>query len=125
MRRGFNKFNAKRTNGFASKLESAVFDILTLRQRAGEIKDLRCQHVVVLQDGPKEIKINWKIDYSYTDTSTNRLCFAEAKGVWTQDFIIKLKLFKKLGIGQIEIWGGNWRSPKILEKWVPSENIAA
>ena len=114
-----NKFGAKRTNGFPSKLESAVYDMLLKRQMAGEISNIRRQHVVVLQEGSKETKINWKIDFSYTDTRTNETVFVEAKGFRTADYVLKLKMFKKLNFAAIEIWGGSHRYLKLIEKWEP------
>ena len=62
--RGLRNYGAVRTNGFSSKFESAVYDLLKLRERAGEIFDIRCQQPVVLQPGPRTVKITWKIDFS-------------------------------------------------------------
>jgi len=46
-----NKYHAAMAGG--SKLERAVEAILELRVKAGEIKDLKGQQTLVLQDGPR------------------------------------------------------------------------
>ena len=52
-----NKFNATRSNGFASKLESSLYGLLKIRELSGEISQIRCQDPVELTKGegrPKE-----------------------------------------------------------------------
>ena len=110
-----NKYGAKRTNGFPSKLESAVYDILCLRERAKEICDIKRQQAVVLQDGAKDVRISWKIDFAFTNKKTGKLIYCEAKGIRTNDFILKLKLFRKNPPADLEIWQGDYRRPKLIE----------
>ena len=107
--------NAKETNGFPSKLESAVYDILTLRERAGEIKEIRRQHVVELQGGARDTRITWAIDFSFIDCKTDEICFAEAKGFATEIYKLKLKMFRFKPHGRLEIYGGDYRRPKLIE----------
>lgn len=115
-----NKYKAKPTNGFPSKLESAVHDILLIRQKLGEIKDIKRQQSVVLQDGPKEVRINWKVDFSFEErignTTSFKLVYAEAKGIETMDFKIKLKLWRKKIPAPLEIYKGDYRRPKMVER---------
>jgi hypothetical protein len=113
---GKNKFKAKSGNGFASKLEEAVYNILLLRERAGEISDIKRQQSVVLQDGPQDERITWRIDFSFFDKQKNKTVYCEAKGVETSDYKIKLKLFKGQKIGDLEIYKGHYMSPKLVEK---------
>lgn len=107
--------NAKPTGGFASKLEGAVHDILVLREKAGEIKDIRRQHVVVLQDGPRTTRITWAIDFSFTNCESGATEFCEAKGFATEIYKHKLKMFRYRPHGRLEIWGGDYRRPKLME----------
>lgn len=116
--RGKNKFRAQRTNGFASKLEAAVYDLLKLREREGEFSNLRCQESVELQGGSRETRINWKIDFA-ADLPDGQTIYFEAKGVRTSDYVLKLKIFKFRELGIIEVWGGNYRSPSLLERFEP------
>ncbi len=112
------KYGAKACNGFPSKLESAVHDMLLLRVKAGEFISIRRQHVVVLQPGDKDTRINWKIDFS-CETPSHKTIFVEAKGLATADYKLKLKMFKAQKIGVIEIWSGDYRRPKLMERFEP------
>lgn len=102
-------------DGYGSKLEQAVGQILELREKAGEIRNIRRQVPVVLQDGPRELKITWKVDFSFEDVASGRTHYAEAKGFKTEVYLLKLKLFRANPHGPCEIWEGNWRSPKMVE----------
>ena len=74
-----NKYSAKRVShagySFASKLEAAVFDILKLRECAGEIKDIQCQAHVKLT----KAKIVYIPDFKFTDVKSGEEYYAEAK----------------------------------------------
>ncbi len=124
MARRFNsKFKAVRTKGFASKLESAVHDILLIRQKAGEIKDIKCQQSVVLQEGGRDQRINWKVDFSCFEIKTNQTIYVEAKGVETSDFKLKLKLWRAKKPHTLEIWKGNFRRPFLAERIEKDDNL--
>jgi hypothetical protein len=113
--RGRNKYGARRADGFGSKLERAVYEILLLREKAGEIKSIRRQHAVVLQEGKREVRISWKIDFSFIDCSSGKLCFCEAKGFPTNEYLLKLKMFRKSPQGRLEIWKGSYKKPFLAE----------
>ena len=106
-----NKYGAVRSNGFASKLENAVFLILQQMEKDGEIKDLRCQHPVELTLS----KIRTKVDFSYTGCIDGRQYFVEAKGIETERWKIIKKLWKFYGSATLIIYKGNFRYPKIDE----------
>jgi hypothetical protein len=112
--RGRNKFNAKRVNGFASKLEAAVYSILIARQMAGEIKNIKCQQVVVLSDA----KINYKADFSY-EAQDGSTVWVEAKGVEQEIWRLKKKLWSAYGPGKLEIYKGSYQRPFLAETLVP------
>ena len=101
-----NKFRAKRSGGFDSKLEFSVYNILLLRERAGEIKDIKSQQSVDLTAG-----IRWRVDFSFIDVKSMALVYAEAKGVVTEGYRLKLKLFKHYRDEKLEIWKGTWQKP--------------
>jgi hypothetical protein len=109
-RRFQNKYNAKRSNGFASKLENAVYNLLKVRELSGEIKDIKCQQTVVLAE-----IVRWKIDFSYIDCKTEKLVYAEAKGVSDKVFLMKLKLYKHKPPARLEIYKGNYKRPFLAE----------
>lgn len=84
---------------FASKLEAARFQSLTLAQKAGEITGLKTHPRFVLQEaftdsaGAKHRAIVYEADFSYVDLRTGRECVEDSKGVLTPVFKIKYKLF--------------------------------
>lgn len=112
------KYGRKKVNvrgqWYDSKLEAAVRGLLDLREKDGEIRDIKTQQTVILQDGPREERITLRVDFSYTnrDDVTE---YAEAKGFPTPEWKIKLKLWRKLKPGRLEIWGGSYAKPKLME----------
>ncbi len=111
-----NKFKAIRTNGFSSKFENAVHEILLLKQKLGEARNIKCQRSVVLMEGPPGVRINWKIDFSFENRDTDwQEEFVEAKGVETADYKLKLKLYKMIAPARLTIYKGSWQRPKVYE----------
>lgn len=112
-----NKFGAKRTaDGFPSMLERAVYHVLLLREKAGEIRDIRRQHCVDLGLG-----VRWKVDFSFEVVATGLRRFAEAKGLEDAGYKIKKRMWKNgAGIGELEIWKGSWRRPALAETVIPN-----
>lgn len=103
---------------FPSKLEGAVYQMLKLRERAGEIRDIRRQSSIVLKskcnecgDGP----VVWKCDFSFEDAATGARVYAEAKGVETSDYKKRKRLWKAKPPAKLEIWKGSWQRPKLVE----------
>lgn len=106
-----NKYRARSVNGFPSKLEAAVYDLLLKRQLIGEISNIKRQQVVDLG-----FTINWKIDFSFELCDSGELIYAEAKGIETEDFKLKLKLYRHgQGKHPLEIYRGSYQSPKLTE----------
>lgn len=105
----------ERTNAqgiiFATKGEMQRWDVLSMVQRAGKIKDLQMQVAFELQEGFiskqkewKEVKaITYVADFTYFNISfregyENRECVEDckgAKGVLTKEYILKRKMFLK------------------------------
>lgn len=108
-----NKYNAKPCRGFPSKLEAAVYDILILREKSGEISDIKRQQTVVLQEGSRDVRIAWKVDFSFVKKT--ELVYAEAKGIETMDYRLKLKLWRKNPPATLEIYKGDYRRVKLIE----------
>jgi len=104
-----------KTNGFASKMESAGYDMLKLREMAGEIRDIKCQQAVTLAQG-NGLKIKWKIDFSYRMTATDQLEYCEIKGFENQSYRLKLKLYKMNPPAPLEIFKGSARKLFLAER---------
>lgn len=113
-----NKYGAKRQNGFSSKLEAAVFQILRQKEAAGEIKNIRCQHPIHLT----EAKIAYKSDFSY-ETSDGKTIWVEAKGFETDTWRLKKRLWKFYGPGPLEIYKGTHKKVYLDEVIIPNGKI--
>ena len=116
---GISKYNVDtRLNKLAgaprgSKLERAVYGRFELMERVGYVYDLKQQVRVDLGDG-----IYWNVDFSYRykrGPFAGQLRFVEAKGVETEGYRIKKKLWKSRGKGALEIWKGTWQNPQLVE----------
>lgn len=107
----------KTADGYGSKLEQAVGNLLILREKAGEVRNIKRQVPVVLQDGPREVKITWRVDFGFEfkDGETWVPSIAEAKGFETEIYRLKLKLFRANPKCRCEIWKGTYRNPKLVE----------
>lgn len=110
-----SKYGARRTNGFSSALENAVHLILKERESLGEITDIKCQHTIVLQTGDKKTIIRWKVDFSFTNTQTGLTELCEAKGVETDSYKLKLRIYRKHSPYRLTIYKGTWQRPIIAE----------
>lgn len=118
-----SKYKAQRTStdgySFASKLESSVYQILKLREKAGEIDSIRVQeHVKVC--GPighmcdSKTRIEYVVDF-VCDLSDGHRLYVEAKGLRMPVFNLKRRLWMHYSIGVLEIWGGHHSRPTLLE----------
>ena len=101
----------KRGFSFSSKLESAVHDLLLLREKAKEISNIRTQCTVELT----RAKIKWRADFMFTDNTTGEDVIVEAKGSETERWLIIYKLLPFYSPCKIEIWKGNYRKPSLYE----------
>lgn len=100
-----NKFKAIKQNGFDSKLENAVHEILKLRVLAGEFVEIIKQPRVDLVCG-----IKWRVDFQCVKPDGESI-FVEAKGFETEPYRLKKKLWNGFGPGVLEIWKGSARKP--------------
>lgn len=117
-----SKFNAEKTgDGFPSKLEAAVFQMLLLRLKAGEIDDIQRQASVDLGFG-----IRWKVDFRFIDVKSGEFVWAEAKGKWERDAALKLRMWENgAGPGPLEIWQGDYRNPVLVRIVKPKNTVGS
>lgn len=99
-----SKYNAIRTNGYASKKEAARAQQLKLMQQAGLITDLREQVAFVIAPpvvvaGRKRPAMKYIADFVYIEDG--KLVVNDAKGVLTAVYKIKRHLMKV--VNQIDI----------------------
>lgn len=92
-----SKYKNKRTevkgHSFMSTGEGYHYCELLLREKGGEIRNIRCQHHVPL--GPAKIILI--VDFSYTDCKTGDLTFEEFKGMPTPEYKLKERLWEVHG----------------------------
>lgn len=100
----YNKYNASKTvvDGirFDSRAEARRYRELKLLQRAGEIKDLELQPSFLLVDGFKcrgksYRDVRYIADFAYIEIKTRLHVVEDVKGVETEVFRLKKKLFLK------------------------------
>lgn len=101
---------------FASKLEAALYDELKLREMGGELSGIRCQVHVKLTLA----QIVYIADFMYTETKTNTLVWAEAKGYKTPEWAIKKRLWKFYGPGRLDIYEGSYKRLTLTESLTPT-----
>lgn len=105
---------------FASKFEAEIFQMLSLMEAAGEVKDLRCQDHVFLT----EARIEYIPDFRVFDNKLSQLVWHEAKGFETDVFRLKKKLWKFYGPGRLIIYKGSAKSYRVAEVIIPRESRA-
>jgi hypothetical protein len=92
--KGVSKYHNKKivlSNGmkFDSIRESERYQELALMERAGVIKDLKCQHKLPLRCGGIEVKskagrrLSYWVDFTYYDNEKGMVRFEDVKGMDT------------------------------------------
>ena len=103
---------------FPSKLEAGVYLHFKRMQQFGAIKIEKFQPKLELS----EAKIVFKPDFEIFDPKFGGKCYAEAKGVKTDSYLIKLKLFRYYGEHPLFIFEGTMDNPKLVEIVYPVRN---
>lgn len=122
--RGARKYGNKKVehagHWFDSKLEKALFDLLSLREKAGEISNLTHQPgTVFLSDA----RIQYRPDFRFTNCQTGEVEYAESKGFQDQKWPLKKKLWKAYGPGKLEIWMGSATRLTLVETLNPKGTV--
>ena len=100
----YNKYGNQKTtiDGilFDSKREAARYQELRLLEQTGKIAHLKQQPVLILQDkfqqqGKTIRAITYKADFAYYDLETNQAVIEDVKGMETDVFRLKKKMFLK------------------------------
>lgn len=105
-----NKYKAKRADGFPSKLEKAVYDMLV--NKYGEDCVGR-QSKVYLTDARVLYIADFKISVGDNEF------WAEAKGVELSSWRLKKKLWSCYGPGPLLIYRGHYQNVKLVEELIP------
>lgn len=98
-----SKYKNERTElkgrSFDSKGEANHFYELTLRERAGEIRDIKTQEHIYLSPA----RIDYICDFSFVDCKTGAREWAEYKGFETPEWRLKRRLWGHFGPGKLTI----------------------
>lgn len=101
-----HKYNAKPiiVDGirFASKAEGRYYSALKLREKAGEVANVRMQEPFILSVNGKLIT-TYRADFVFHDLKENRERVVDVKGVQTDVFRIKKKLMRAIHGIEIEL----------------------
>ena len=98
-----NKYNNKKIILddiiFDSQKEAKRYAVLKILLRGGEIEDLKLQPEFILQEsfvknGKKFRPITYKADFQYYSVKENKIVVEDVKGIETEVFKIKRKLFE-------------------------------
>lgn len=96
----YNKKTDFDGHSFPSKGHAACYALLKLREKAGEIKILKCEDNIHLT----EAKILYIADFKCLDIKTNKEFWVEFKGFETPVWRIKRRLWQFYGPGTLEIY---------------------
>lgn len=99
---------------FHSKLEASTYGILKLRMKAGEITGIECQVSVYLT----RARIQYIPDFRVT-MKDGSFRYVEAKGYVAPTWPMKKKLWKHYADAPLEIWGGHYSRPSLMETITP------
>lgn len=97
---------------FDSRLEGRLFDLLKLRERAGELVDIRVKPNVRITDA----RILVIPDFSAIDAASGALRYHEAKGFRTEVWLLKMRLWRAYGPAHIDVYiAGTGGDPVLAE----------
>lgn len=100
---------------FASKAEAGLFDLLSLLERAGEIRNLKCQDTVYLT----EARIQYRADFTAWDIKLEQQVWYEFKGFETDAWRIKRRLWMHYGPGILKVYKGRAGAIRLHEELKP------
>lgn len=115
-RYGNTKIEGPAGHWFDSRLEKSVFSLLSLTERAGEIRDLSHHPGTVFLT---RARIQYRPDFRFVNCATGETEYAEAKGFPNDLWPLKKKLWQYYGPGKLTIYMGRANSPRVTEVIVP------
>ena len=100
-----------------SQLETAVCGIIQFRQRAGEIELLQVEDHILISGW-----FGYVADFKVRDCKTNAIFWIEAKGFGNDKWALTRKGWGYAGPGKLEVWGGDYHRPILVEVIIPRRN---
>lgn len=116
-----NKYHAIRSQSydgrsFHSKGERDCYEMLVLREKAGEIRELECQVTTRLTAG-----ITHKTDFKCWDNLKDEPLWVEYKGFVDQRWRDIQKLWRFYGPGRLKVYAGYGIRMKLIDEIIPVE----
>lgn len=113
----YNEQKSVRPGGlsFASKLEGAVYDMLYMKEKTGQIQINKIQAHVYLTDA----RILCIPDFLTTNLETGEQEYVEAKGFSTDRFLMIKKLWQYYGPAKLLIYKGTYKNIFLAEEIIP------
>lgn len=103
---------------FDSKLEQALFTLLSLEERAGRISSLSHQPGTVFLSAAR---IQYRPDFRFINLETGLVEYAESKGFPNDKWPLKKKLWKFYGPGILHIYQGTATNLRLVETIIPTK----
>lgn len=103
---------------YHSAFEAQVSNIYMADSLAGKITVIKQQQHIHLFSGDVKLCEYWP-DFTIRDAN-GEVYWAEAKGHETTDWLIKLNLWRAGGPGRLDVWRGDWRRPRLVERIIPA-----
>ena len=125
-KKGGNKYNARRMfyDGimFDSKGECRMYQLLRLREKAGEIRDIELQVSVSLCVR----NVVLRVDFRIFDIQLDQTIYVEFKGFETAPWITKRNLWAGHGPGRMDVYQAGRKSddfPRLWKTIVPKKEL--
>lgn len=107
-----NKKHSLDGHSFSSKLEASIYSLIKTNQR---VELVQVQDHIYLTDA----RILFIPDFKIKNLETGEFEWIEAKGIETDVYRIKRRLWKVYGPGRLEIWKGSHQRPFLHETIIP------
>lgn len=105
---------------FGSKLEAAVYGLLLLRQKAGEILEIECQRRVQMHS--LALGESWGCIPDFRCTLPTGLLYVEAKGFEQDRWLGTRFIWSLCGPAPLEVWKGRYERPHLHEIITPAQD---
>jgi hypothetical protein len=99
---------------FDSKGEKGCYDMLLLLEKAGEIRDIEQQVSIDLIAG-----IKYRADFRFWDLKLGQKVLGEYKGMETEVWRLKRKLYKVFGPHRLRVFKGYGLRISVVEEIIP------
>ena len=99
---------------FGSKLEAAVYGVLLLREKAGEISEIHCQSTVRMYSNAMGEHWGCRPDFRCTNPDGS-IFYVEAKGFEQDRWKGTRFIWSLLGPAPMEVWKGSYKRPMLAE----------